>query len=109
MTELKELMKSLPAYADKFLTIICNVLRSYREICQSVYRGIVQPDSEDKKIWSASWLKDDDMSRFLKFVYIDVIVEGDERVVEIVFVDLDLFQIGWNFKRTNRLTDVVKI
>ncbi|EEB18474.1 exocyst componenet sec8, putative [Pediculus humanus corporis] len=66
MTELKELMKSLPAYADKFLTIICNVLRSYREICQSVYRGIVQPDSEDKKIWSASWLKDDDMSRFLK-------------------------------------------
>ncbi|KAK6635581.1 hypothetical protein RUM44_000835 [Polyplax serrata] len=66
MMEMKELMRGLPAFADRFVAIICNVLRSYREICQSFYRGIVQPDSEDKKIWSATWLKDDDMSRFLK-------------------------------------------
>lgn len=59
-------MRSLPAFADRFLSIICNILRTYRETCQAAYRGIVQPDSEDKRICSAAWLKDDDISRFIK-------------------------------------------
>lgn len=63
---LRELMRSLPAFADRFLSIICNILRAYRETCQAAYRGIVQPDSEDKRICSAAWLKDDDISRFIK-------------------------------------------
>jgi hypothetical protein len=28
----------------------------------------VQPDSEDKRICSAAWLKDEDISRFIKWV-----------------------------------------
>nr|CAD7589281.1 unnamed protein product [Timema genevievae] len=64
--DLKELMQALPAYAEHFLTIICNILRNYRETCQAAYRGIVQPDSEDKRICSAAWLKDEDISRFIK-------------------------------------------
>nr|CAD7403523.1 unnamed protein product [Timema cristinae] len=64
--DLKELMQALPAYAEHFLTIICNILCNYRETCQAAYRGIVQPDSEDKRICSAAWLKDEDISRFIK-------------------------------------------
>nr|CAD7203089.1 unnamed protein product [Timema douglasi] len=64
--DLKELMQALPMYAEHFLTIICNILCNYRETCQAAYRGIVQPDSEDKRICSAAWLKDEDISRFIK-------------------------------------------
>ncbi|KAK7863550.1 hypothetical protein R5R35_011175 [Gryllus longicercus] len=64
--DLHDLMQALPMYAEHFLSIICNILRSYRETCQAAYRGIVQPDSEDKRICSAAWLKDEDISRFIK-------------------------------------------
>ncbi|XP_021936020.1 exocyst complex component 4 isoform X2 [Zootermopsis nevadensis] len=64
--DLRELMQALPVYAEHFLSIICNILRNYRETCQAAYRGIVQPDSEDKRICSAAWLKDEDISRFIK-------------------------------------------
>lgn len=64
--DLRELMLALPAYAEHFLSIICNILHNYRETCQAAYRGIVQPDSEDKRICSAAWLKDEDISRFIK-------------------------------------------
>ncbi|XP_067012482.2 exocyst complex component 4 isoform X2 [Anabrus simplex] len=64
--DLHELMQALPAYAEHFLSIICNILRSYRETCQAAYRGTVQPDSEDKRVCSAAWLKDEDISRFIK-------------------------------------------
>jgi len=66
--DLRELMLALPAYAEHFLSIICNILHNYRETCQAAYRGIVQPDSEDKRICSAAWLKDEDISRFIKWV-----------------------------------------
>jgi len=66
--DLRELMQALPAYAEHFLSIICNILHNYRETCQAAYRGIVQPDSEDKRICSAAWLKDEDISRFIKWV-----------------------------------------
>jgi exocyst complex component 4 len=64
--DLRELMQALPAYAEHFLAIICNILYNYRETCQAAYRGIVQPESEDKRICSAAWLKDEDISRFIK-------------------------------------------
>ena len=38
----------------------------YKEICLAAYRGLVQPESEDKRIISAQWAKDDDISRFLR-------------------------------------------
>ena len=38
----------------------------YKEICLAAYRGLVQPESEDKRIISAQWAKDDDINRFLR-------------------------------------------
>ncbi|XP_046385414.1 exocyst complex component 4 [Ischnura elegans] len=64
--DLQNLSYSLPTYAENFLGMMCSVLRSYRETCHAAYRSIVQPDSEDKRVFSAAWLKDEDISRFLK-------------------------------------------
>jgi len=64
--ELGEMMTTLPLYSTHFLTIMCNVLMQYKEICGAAYRGLVQPDTEDKRIISAQWAKDEDISRFLK-------------------------------------------
>lgn len=64
--ETRNLMLNIPLYTDNFFSVICMVLKQYREICQSAYRGIVQPDTEDKRICSAAWLKDEDICRFLK-------------------------------------------
>jgi len=64
--ELGEMMVTLPLYSTHFLTIICNVLVQYKDICCAAYRGLVQPDAEDKRIISAQWAKDEDISRFLK-------------------------------------------
>lgn len=66
VSELKLLMISLPLQAEHFCTLALNVLHNYRETCHGAYRGIIQPDSEDKRICSAAWLKDDDISRFIK-------------------------------------------
>lgn len=46
--------------------MICTLLGKYRENCQAAYRGIVQPETEDKRIYSVAWLKDEDICRFLK-------------------------------------------
>ncbi|XP_071448510.1 exocyst complex component 4 [Hetaerina americana] len=64
--DLQNLTHSLPTYAEHFLGMMCSVLRNYRETCHAAYRSIVQPDSEDKRVFSAAWLKDEDISRFLK-------------------------------------------
>lgn len=48
--------------------MVCKLLKTYRETCQAAYRGIVQPETEDKRIYSVAWLKDDDITRFLKLV-----------------------------------------
>ena len=39
VTNLKQLMMDLPAYADQFLNMICNILQEYKETCQATYRG----------------------------------------------------------------------
>uniref|UniRef100_A0A0B7A5Q8 Exocyst complex component Sec8 n=2 Tax=Arion vulgaris TaxID=1028688 RepID=A0A0B7A5Q8_9EUPU len=59
-------MHDLPDYADQFLNMICNVLRDYRDKCHSAYRDIVQHGSDEKRIISAMWAKDEDISRFLR-------------------------------------------
>lgn len=67
VAELRTLIIALPLQGEHFCTLALNVLHNYRESCQAAYRGIVQPDSEDKRICSAAWLKDDDISRFIKY------------------------------------------
>ncbi|KAL5273771.1 EXOC4 family protein [Megaselia abdita] len=66
ITETKTLIQDLPNYSEDLLKMVCALLKTYRETCQAAYRGIVQPDSEDKRIYSVAWLKDEDISRFLK-------------------------------------------
>lgn len=64
--ETSNLIQDLPNYSEDLLKMICALLKTYRETCQAAYRGIVQPETEDKRIYSVAWLKDDDISRFLK-------------------------------------------
>ena len=59
-------MEALPQFAQHFLGMACNMLFSYSETCQAAYRGLVQPDSEDKRVISATWAKDEDINRFLR-------------------------------------------
>lgn len=66
ITETKNLLHELPDYSDELLKHVCSLLKTYRETCQAAYRGIVQPDAEDKRIQSVTWLNDEDISRFLK-------------------------------------------
>uniref|UniRef100_A0A6M2CQN8 Exocyst complex component Sec8 n=1 Tax=Rhipicephalus microplus TaxID=6941 RepID=A0A6M2CQN8_RHIMP len=62
---LQELMQALPMYVEHFLSLACTILQNYKQTSQVAYRGIVQPESEDKRIISATWAKDEDISRFL--------------------------------------------
>lgn len=64
--DLRELMQDIPEHAEIFLNMICNILVFYKETCQAAYRGIVQPESTDKRVISASWAKDEDVTRFLR-------------------------------------------
>lgn len=66
MQESRDLMRSLPLYGERILKDICAVLKEYRDTCIAAYRGIVQPHTEERRICSAAWLKDEDISRFLK-------------------------------------------
>ncbi|XP_016077738.1 PREDICTED: exocyst complex component 4 [Miniopterus natalensis] len=62
--DLLSLMHDLSAYSDQFLSMVCVKLQEYKDTCAAAYRGIVQ--SEEKLVISASWAKDDDISRLLK-------------------------------------------
>ncbi|XP_058056922.1 exocyst complex component 4 isoform X2 [Anopheles bellator] len=66
IAETRKLIQDLPTYSDELLKMVCSLLKTYRETCQAAYRGIVQPETEDKRIYSVAWLKDDDITRFLK-------------------------------------------
>jgi exocyst complex component 4 len=74
IAETKQLIQDLPSYHEDLLKNVCALLKTYRETCQAAYRGIVQPDAEDKRIYSVTWLKDEDISRFLKTLpnYLDL-------------------------------------
>lgn len=60
------LLKALPLYSEKVAECACTALKEYKDTCYAAYQGIVQPHSEDRKICSATWLNDADISRFLK-------------------------------------------
>ncbi|XP_034877025.1 exocyst complex component 4 isoform X2 [Mirounga angustirostris] len=62
--DLMNLMHDLSAYSDQFLNMVCVKLQEYKDTCAAACRGIVQ--SEEKLVISASWAKDDDISRLLK-------------------------------------------
>ncbi|CAH1993571.1 unnamed protein product [Acanthoscelides obtectus] len=64
--EWKAVLQALPLYGDKIAEYSYKALREYKDTCYAVYRGIVQPHTEDRRICSAAWLKDEDISRFLK-------------------------------------------
>ncbi|XP_075414800.1 exocyst complex component 4 [Tenrec ecaudatus] len=61
--DLMNLMHDLSAYSDQFLNMVCVKLQEYKDTCTLAYRGVVQ--SEEKLVISASWAKDDDISRLL--------------------------------------------
>ncbi|XP_076152589.1 exocyst complex component 4 [Alosa pseudoharengus] len=62
--DLMNLMQDLSAYSNQFLEMVCDKLKEYKEICNTAYRFIVQ--SEEKLTISASWSKDEDISRLLQ-------------------------------------------
>ncbi|XP_061876266.1 exocyst complex component 4 [Colius striatus] len=62
--DLMNLMHDLSAYSDQFLNMVCVKLQEYKDTCTLAYRSIVQ--SDEKLVISASWSKDDDISRLLK-------------------------------------------
>ncbi|XP_068257374.1 exocyst complex component 4 [Nyctibius grandis] len=62
--DLMNLMHDLSAYSDQFLNMVCVKLQEYKDTCTLAYRSIVQLD--EKLVISASWAKDDDISRLLK-------------------------------------------
>ncbi|CAH1783447.1 unnamed protein product [Owenia fusiformis] len=64
--KLRDLMNDLPDYADQFLHMICKILEDYKETCNQAYKGIVSAESEDQRIISATWAKDEDISRLLR-------------------------------------------
>ncbi|NP_001025305.1 exocyst complex component 4 [Danio rerio] len=62
--DLMSLMQDLSAYSNQFLEMVCDKLKEYKEICNTAYRHIVQ--IEEKLTISASWAKDEDISRLLQ-------------------------------------------
>ncbi|KAI1888083.1 hypothetical protein AGOR_G00181390 [Albula goreensis] len=62
--DLMTLMQDLSSYSNQFLEMVCDKLKEYKEICNTAYRGIVQ--CEEKLTISASWSKDEDISRLLQ-------------------------------------------
>ena len=89
MTELEEIMSTLPLYSHQFLTIMCDILLEYKKICGAAFRGLVQPEAEDKRIISAPWAKDEDISRFLKSLPNWSPVERENQSVEETAEEID--------------------
>ncbi|KAJ3640807.1 hypothetical protein Zmor_027347 [Zophobas morio] len=64
--EWKAVLQAIPSYSERIAVYSCKALKEYKDTCFAAYQGIVQPHSEDRRICSAAWLKDEDISRFLK-------------------------------------------
>ncbi|KAF2896324.1 hypothetical protein ILUMI_09831 [Ignelater luminosus] len=64
--EWRSLLQVLPLFGEQVVKSVCAALKEYKDTCYAAYQGIVQPHSEDRRICSAAWLKDEDISRFLK-------------------------------------------
>ncbi|XP_039261309.2 exocyst complex component 4-like [Styela clava] len=66
MWDLHSLMTNLGGYHDQFLAMACSLLHEYKETLIQSYRGVVQPQSEDQRIISASWVREADSNKFLR-------------------------------------------
>lgn len=64
--EWRSVLQAIPLYGDLVVSYAIDTLKDYKAICHHAYQKIVQPPSEDRRICSAAWLKDEDISRFLK-------------------------------------------
>ncbi|XP_074593474.1 exocyst complex component secretory 8 [Brevipalpus obovatus] len=64
--DLVNLAYALPNYGEDFINSLSHLLTNYKDICSNAYKEIVQPESEDKRVISATWAKDADINRFLK-------------------------------------------
>uniref|UniRef100_A0A674MFE1 Exocyst complex component Sec8 n=1 Tax=Takifugu rubripes TaxID=31033 RepID=A0A674MFE1_TAKRU len=62
--DLMNLMQDLSTYSNQFLEMVCDKLKEYKDICNTAYRAVVQ--CEEKLTISASWSKDEDISRLLQ-------------------------------------------
>ena len=59
-----QLTSHMPGYFPKLMNIICKCLQDYLSSLQSHYSQLTQ--QEDHRIISATWVKDNDINRFLK-------------------------------------------
>lgn len=59
-------MKGMPTYGVQFLSMAARVLQDYKDTCFAYYKSLVMADSDDKRIISANWAKDEDINRFLR-------------------------------------------
>lgn len=64
--EWRNVLKALPLFSEDIVINLCVTLKIFKDACLATYQNIVQPHSEDRHICSAAWLKDEDISRFLK-------------------------------------------
>ena len=63
---LYDLFCSLDSYHEHFLTMACSILQEYKEMSIQSYRGVVQPNSEDQRIVSASWVRENEVNEYLQ-------------------------------------------
>jgi len=66
--ELSTMMNQLPLYTNEFLEMILQILGGYLLSCTEAYKGLVLREEAEKpsRIFSASWVRDDDICRYLK-------------------------------------------
>uniref|UniRef100_H2ZD48 Exocyst complex component Sec8 n=1 Tax=Ciona savignyi TaxID=51511 RepID=H2ZD48_CIOSA len=62
---LYDLTCSLDSYHDHFLTMACSLMQEYKEMSIQSYRGVTQPESEDQRIISASWVRESEVTDML--------------------------------------------
>ena len=65
INDMRQLMHKLPLNCEEILQMINELLQGYKEQCLGIYKLIVEKE-EEKKIISANWAKDEDISRCLK-------------------------------------------
>ncbi|XP_055937333.1 exocyst complex component 4-like [Argiope bruennichi] len=66
LMEMEEYVNALPDYSSYFLQLICHVLQSYKDLSYGAYKSLIYPDSEDQRIFSLTWTRDEDISRLLR-------------------------------------------
>ncbi|ESN96349.1 hypothetical protein HELRODRAFT_186534 [Helobdella robusta] len=101
------LMRDLPDYSSKFMNLICKSLQEYLNVCQASYKECINPELEEKKVMSALWMKDDDISRFLRslpnFLDLKKVSVSDEEQTQISDEDLRAMNAKESTVLTNNL------